>query len=65
MLMKKILKYTIYIITIMPILLLAQNKLLLSKAIQSELDARGIESAKKYFARAICGGQTRQIKEKQ
>ena len=50
MLMKKILKYTIYIITIMPILLLAQDKLLLSKAIQSELDARGIESAKKYFA---------------
>ena len=43
-------KFTVYIIIITPVIILAQGKVLLSEAIQDELNAKGIESAKKYFA---------------
>ena len=48
--MWRLYKFTIYIILITPVIILAQGKVLLSEAIQDELTAKGIESAKKYFA---------------
>jgi hypothetical protein len=48
--MKKNLKHTIFIIIIIPFIILAQDKELLSKAIQNELNTKGIKGAKKYFA---------------
>jgi hypothetical protein len=48
--MWRLYKFTVYIILITPVIILAQGKVLLSEAIQDELNAKGIESAKKYFA---------------
>jgi len=47
--MKQIFICSILIIALIPVLILAQNNMLLSEAIQKELDAKGIEDAKKYF----------------
>jgi hypothetical protein len=48
--MKQIIKRTLLIILLVPVIVLTQNKMLLSEAIQNELDAKGIEGAKKYFS---------------
>ena len=48
--MKQIFRLAILLIVLAPVLILAQDKMLLSEAIQKELNAKGIESAKKYFA---------------
>lgn len=47
--MKQIFRITILIILSVPIFLIAQDKVLLSEAIQKELNAEGVEGAKKYF----------------
>jgi len=47
--MIQVIKRALFIIVMVPVIVLAQNKILLSDAIQSELDAKGIEIAKKYF----------------
>jgi hypothetical protein len=48
--MKQTFRLAIFLIALTPVLILAQDKMLLSEAIQKELNAKGIESAKKYFA---------------
>ena len=48
--MKQIFKLTILIILLVPILIVAQDKVLLSNAIQKELDDEDIDNAIKYFA---------------